>query len=83
MRMPPRGRRQTSMFSATFPKEIQLLAQDFLVPDYVFLAIGRVGATSENITQTVYISLPASQNPGFKDRQHFGISFRGIWTPKL
>ena len=41
------------MFSATFPKEIQLLAQDFLQNDYVFLAVGRVGSTSENIVQKV------------------------------
>jgi ATP-dependent RNA helicase DDX3X len=39
--MPLRGERVTAMFSATFPKEIQLLAQDFLVNDYVFLAVGR------------------------------------------
>ncbi len=32
---------------------VQVLAQDFLVPDYVFLAVGRVGSTSENITQKV------------------------------
>lgn len=41
------------MFSATFPKEIQVLAQDFLMNDYVFLAVGRVGSTSENIHQKV------------------------------
>ena len=40
------------MFSATFPKEIQNLAGDFL-RDYVFLAVGRVGSTSENITQKI------------------------------
>jgi len=45
-------RRQTSMFSATFPKEIQRLAADFLV-DYIFLAVGRVGSATENITQLV------------------------------
>ena len=39
-------------FSATFPKEIQMLARDFL-QDYLFLAVGRVGSTSENITQKV------------------------------
>ena len=44
--------RQTMMFSATFPKEIQMLARDFL-RDYVFLAVGRVGSTTENITQKV------------------------------
>jgi len=41
------------MFSATFPKEIQILARDFL-DKYIFLAVGRVGSTSENITQKVY-----------------------------
>uniref|UniRef100_A0A7E4W8J7 Propionyl-CoA carboxylase alpha chain, mitochondrial n=1 Tax=Panagrellus redivivus TaxID=6233 RepID=A0A7E4W8J7_PANRE len=51
--MPLKGDRVTAMFSATFPKEIQMLAQDFLMPDYVFLAVGRVGSTSENITQEV------------------------------
>ncbi|XP_075966162.1 DEAD-box helicase 3 X-linked a isoform X4 [Anarhichas minor] len=50
--MPPKGVRQTMMFSATFPKEIQILARDFL-EDYIFLAVGRVGSTSENITQKV------------------------------
>ncbi|CAG0891942.1 unnamed protein product [Darwinula stevensoni] len=51
-KMPPTGERQTLMFSATFPKEIQILARDFL-HNYVFLAVGRVGSTSENITQKV------------------------------
>ncbi|CAJ0947027.1 unnamed protein product, partial [Mesorhabditis belari] len=51
--MPMKGERVTAMFSATFPKEIQVLAQDFLLPDYVFLAVGRVGSTSENIMQKV------------------------------
>uniref|UniRef100_A0A8C9TMQ2 RNA helicase n=1 Tax=Scleropages formosus TaxID=113540 RepID=A0A8C9TMQ2_SCLFO len=50
--MPPKGVRHTMMFSATFPKEIQILARDFL-EDYIFLAVGRVGSTSENITQKV------------------------------
>lgn len=50
--MPPTGERQTLMFSATFPKEIQILARDFL-SNYIFLAVGRVGSTSENITQKI------------------------------
>lgn len=50
--MPPTGERQTLMFSATFPKEIQMLARDFL-DNYIFLAVGRVGSTSENITQKI------------------------------
>ena len=48
--MPATGQRQTMMFSATFPKEIQLLARDFLT-NYIFLAVGRVGSTSVMITQ--------------------------------
>lgn len=48
--MPQTGQRQTMMFSATFPKEIQLLARDFL-KNYIFLAVGRVGSTSVMITQ--------------------------------
>lgn len=51
-RMPAAGQRQTLMFSATFPKEIQTLARDFL-HSYVFLAVGRVGSTNENIVQEV------------------------------
>lgn len=44
--------RQTLMFSATFPTNIQMLARDFL-KEYVFLSVGRVGSTSENITQKI------------------------------
>ena len=50
--MPGVQERQTLMFSATFPRDIQMLARDFL-KDYVFLSVGRVGSTSENITQSV------------------------------
>ncbi|ELR05565.1 DEAD-box ATP-dependent RNA helicase [Pseudogymnoascus destructans] len=50
--MPGVQGRQTLMFSATFPRDIQMLARDFL-KDYVFLSVGRVGSTSENITQKV------------------------------
>ncbi len=50
--MPPTQGRQTLMFSATFPRDIQMLARDFL-KDYVFLSVGRVGSTSENITQKI------------------------------
>lgn len=44
--------RRTLMFSATFPDEIQELAQTFLT-DYIFLAVGRVGSTTTLITQRV------------------------------
>lgn len=50
--MPNVQGRQTLMFSATFPRDIQMLARDFL-KDYIFLSVGRVGSTSENITQKV------------------------------
>jgi len=48
--MPRTGQRQTLMFSATFPKEIQQLASEFL-HDYIFLTVGRVGSSTDLITQ--------------------------------
>jgi len=50
--MPEKTERQTLMFSATFPEEIQRLAGDFL-NDYIFLTVGRVGGTTSDIQQTV------------------------------
>ncbi|KAI8483061.1 putative ATP-dependent RNA helicase ddx4 [Branchiostoma belcheri] len=50
--MPAKGERQTLMFSATFPEEIQKLAQDFL-EDYIFLTIGRVGGANTDVEQSV------------------------------
>jgi len=44
--------RQTLMFSATFPKPIQILAKEFM-NDYVFLTVGRVGSTNEIIKQNI------------------------------
>jgi len=41
--------RETTMFSATFPKKIRALADNFL-NKHVFLSIGRVGSTSDYIT---------------------------------
>ncbi|XP_010549900.1 PREDICTED: DEAD-box ATP-dependent RNA helicase 37 [Tarenaya hassleriana] len=52
MDMPPRGVRQTMLFSATFPREIQRLASDFL-SNYIFLAVGRVGSSTDLIAQRV------------------------------
>jgi len=49
----PVGQRQTVMFSATFPKEIQRLAGDFLAPGYLFLSVGRVGSSTDLISQHV------------------------------
>ena len=50
--MPRRGDRLTMMFSATFPKEIQRLASEFMTR-YIFVAVGRVGSTTNLITQSV------------------------------
>ncbi|KAF2314517.1 hypothetical protein P3X46_026800 [Hevea brasiliensis] len=50
--MPRPGARQTMLFSATFPKVIQRLASDFLF-NYVFLAVGRVGSSTDLIDQRV------------------------------
>lgn len=50
--MPYGDERQTMMFSATFPNNIQRLAGDFM-RDYIFLTVGRVGAASKDVTQTV------------------------------
>ncbi len=58
--LPPKGMRQTLMFSATFPKEIQQLASDFL-EDYLFLAVGRVGSTTDFIQQRVEYSDESSK----------------------
>lgn len=44
--------RQSMMFSATFARDVQIMAQDFL-NDYVFITVGRVGAASELVRQTV------------------------------
>ncbi|CAJ1944502.1 unnamed protein product [Sphenostylis stenocarpa] len=52
MHMPPPGSRQTLLFSATFPNDIQKLASDFL-SDYIFLSVGRVGSSTELIVQKI------------------------------
>lgn len=44
--------RLTFMFSATFPKEIQKLASEFLY-NYIFLTVGRVGNSSADIVQNI------------------------------
>ncbi|KAF9304842.1 ATP-dependent RNA helicase ddx3x [Mortierella antarctica] len=44
---------RTSMFSATFPTEVQILARDFLMDDYVRLRVGRIGGTTRGIVQKV------------------------------
>jgi len=50
--LPPKEKRQTIMFSATFPKSIQNLAAEYM-DQYLYLTVGRVGSTNECITQVV------------------------------
>lgn len=45
-------KRQTIMFSATFRKEIQVLAKEYLC-NYTYLLVGKVGSTHEYIKQNV------------------------------
>jgi len=51
--MPVSGERQTLMFSATFPDDIQTAAQEFL-NDYLFLTVGMVGGACSDVEQTFY-----------------------------
>ncbi|KAG0041426.1 hypothetical protein BGZ83_001825 [Gryganskiella cystojenkinii] len=48
---------RTAMFSATFPQSVQLLARDFLCEDFCRIRVGRIGATTSDITQMV-VSVP-------------------------
>jgi len=49
--------RQTMLFSATFPKEIQHLAMDFLF-NYVWVAVGQVGGAAESVKQNFVQATP-------------------------
>mmetsp|Transcript_11881 Transcript_11881/g.27694 ORF Transcript_11881/g.27694 Transcript_11881/m.27694 type:complete len:706 (-) Transcript_11881:77-2194(-) len=48
---PAQGGRVSMMFSATFPREMQDCAMDFLDPSYLWCAVGRVGGVTENVEQ--------------------------------
>ncbi|XP_074249061.1 putative ATP-dependent RNA helicase DDX4 isoform X3 [Saimiri boliviensis] len=51
--MPSKEQRQTLMFSATFPEEIQRLAAEFLRSNYLFVAVGQVGGACRDVQQTI------------------------------
>lgn len=57
--MPGKTSRQTLMFSATFPDEMQMLASEML-NDYIFITVGCVGGASEDIEQIVH-NVPQSE----------------------
>lgn len=50
--MPDKSLRQTLMFSATFPEEVQNMAKEFLKENYLFLTVGIVGAANSDVEQT-------------------------------
>lgn len=50
--LPAAHSRRTLMFSATFPDQVQRIAQKYM-REYVFVAVGRVGSTINSITQRV------------------------------
>ncbi|XP_063312969.1 probable ATP-dependent RNA helicase DDX4 isoform X1 [Pelobates fuscus] len=51
--MPSKEERQTLMFSATFPKEIQNLASAHLKPNYLFVVVGQVGGACSDVEQSI------------------------------
>ncbi|XP_020661226.2 putative ATP-dependent RNA helicase DDX4 isoform X2 [Pogona vitticeps] len=51
--MPAKEQRQTLMFSATFPEEIQRLAGEFLKSGYLFVVVGQVGGACSDVQQSV------------------------------
>ncbi|PKI75733.1 hypothetical protein CRG98_003876 [Punica granatum] len=69
MDMPPAGARQTLLFSATFPNDIQMLASDFL-SNYIFLTVGRVGSSTELIAQKVEFVEEKDKRRRLKDLLH-------------
>ncbi|XVF75977.1 hypothetical protein PTKIN_Ptkin13bG0230700 [Pterospermum kingtungense] len=69
MDMPDRGVRQTMLFSATFPREIQRLASDFL-SNYIFLAVGRVGSSTDLIVQRVEFVQESDKRSHLMDLLH-------------
>ncbi|KAK8478761.1 hypothetical protein V6N13_048873 [Hibiscus sabdariffa] len=69
MDMPNRGMRQTMLFSATFPREIQRLASDFL-SNYIFLAVGRVGSSTDLIVQRVEFVQESDKRSHLMDLLH-------------
>lgn len=46
------GKRQTLMFSATFPEEVQLMAARFMM-DYIFITVGILGGACNDVKQHI------------------------------
>ena len=52
--MPLKTKRQTLMFSATFPDDIQLAAKTYLAENYLFCKVGIIGGACADVEQTFY-----------------------------
>lgn len=53
MEMPGVEERQTLLFSATFPDQIQSFASKFLRKEYLFIKVGIVGGACSDVTQRI------------------------------
>ncbi|NXV67298.1 DDX4 helicase, partial [Molothrus ater] len=51
--MPQKEKRQTLMFSATFPEEVQRLACEFLKTDFLFFVVGHAGGACSDVQQNI------------------------------
>ncbi|XP_074713037.1 putative ATP-dependent RNA helicase DDX4 [Strix uralensis] len=51
--MPPKDKRQTLMFSATFPEAVQRLAGEYLKTDYLFVVVGHMGGACSDVQQNI------------------------------
>ncbi|XP_059729818.1 probable ATP-dependent RNA helicase DDX4 [Haemorhous mexicanus] len=51
--MPQKDKRQTLMFSATFPEEVQRLACEFLKTDFLFVVVGHAGGACSDVQQNI------------------------------
>ena len=61
LKMQDQTSRQTSLFSATFPDEVQKICKEFLKEDYFFVTIGKVGACANSVEQK-FIKLEPDMN---------------------
>ena len=65
--MPPKTERQTLMFSATFPDEMQRMAQNYL-REYVYITVGKVGSTTDSITQRLWLAEIGNRSNGKREK---------------
>lgn len=83
MNMPQKSVRQTMLFSATFPPEIQRLASDFL-SNYIFITVGRVGSSTDLIMQKVEFISDGEKRGYLLDllqKQSVGVANRKLQQP--